>query len=199
MKVLEKKDGKSTRFLLSWRGLLFPFGTIEFKRDGSLMFSSAFHNTPEKYPIITTGEFHREGNLLIDPSGGKPKKIESYNHVSLHPRNQTVHFTTNTGFKFLETKKNWFPVKEHFRLLNFISPPMDLSKSVDKSGIKITVPDDYTDSIEMLIDIHPRDIAEYSQIVPALSYVEGFCPDYLLICTFVKSNQRVAPVIYWPA
>lgn len=193
MPYLERIDKKSTRILFSWRGELFAFGTIELKSDGSLFFSSAFHSTPE----ITTGEFRTQGNLFIDSKERLSEKINSSTHVSLHPGNQKIHFKTNDGLNILETKKNWFPVKKHFRLFNLISLPINLCKSVKKTGVKIIVPDDYLDSIEMFVDIYPRDTREYVPVVPALMYVEGFCPDYFLVCTFVKSNQRVLPVIYW--
>jgi hypothetical protein len=199
---IENQTTKSSlRLLLKWRDTIINFGTFEFKKDGSLIYSSAFHADLLKYPMIEIGRWKN-----TDALGNPEKRVPNTTgiHVSLHPKDQILHIRENGGKRDLIGKKmNWFPVKEQFLLLKVISPPLDeCIPSKKEKDFRIEVADQYTDSVEVWVrilpwadnlDFHPQPDKDLVQWV--LGSHRNY---YWVVCGVFRSNRRSPAALFYP-
>jgi len=195
--VIKQIGKRKVRFVVSWNTKRINFCTMELMKDGSFIFSSAFHNKDSKleYGIAKSldGQFvkHKCINFQDNPNGV---------HISLHPKDQKMHFRRNSPAGILfERKINWFPVTKPFNLLYLFSPPIDSCSSTNKkSPFNIPVPNKYKESIKVKVDIFPRETKEHNPSRDSIWYFWGICPNYLVRVSFLLYNRRVPALLFWP-
>src|SRR3989338_11441174 len=130
-------------------------------------------------------------------------KLHNGCHITLHPRKQRfqsiMHFRKNAG-EILETRRiNWFPVTSPFNLLRLYSLPLDLCVS-DKKQLSFFAPfpDDYTNSVQVKIDIFPRQTVEHFPNQQSVWIYWGYCPNYLVRISFNLLDQKTSALLYCP-
>jgi len=196
--VVAKKDGKKIRLGVHWRKQWINFCTLKFLKDSSLIFSSKFHNSTPAIDIGSARQFKKGFALhtqVVDRHG-----VSNGCHFTLHPRGQSMHLRKNLGGKILETRKiNWFPVTTPFNLLYLYSLPLDIcapdSKEPNFFG---PFPDDYTNSVQVAVDIFPRQTKEHSPYQQSVWIYWGYCPDYLVRISFNRLDQKTEALLHWP-
>lgn len=196
IKVIGQRNNRNARILLVWRNTHINFGTYEFRTDGSLIFSSAFHNITDK-PIEEGNSFFQEGKFTL----ASPDTIEHRHgiHLSLHPRLQVVHLREHASGPILASRSiQWFPVTTAFNLFYLYSPPMNLCEPTQRrSHLIVPIPDSYEGSLLVKADIFPKDVNSF-QIKDAFHVVPGFSPNYNILLTFKMINQIVDPTLMFP-
>lgn len=198
--ILDEKYNKRIRHLVSWRGFKINFGTFEFRKDGSFVYAPSFYNDYDKYSILKTGSWNEvTGKDSVEKSIVNKKGI----HVTLHPDANILHLRQigerGKSQTILRKQINWFPVKRPFIFIKVISPPLDKCMLTEKSsGFRMGIPDDYTDSIEVLVRIFPRSTKQMPILKNSIYNTFGYCPDYWVCCDFILLNRRSHPAILWP-
>lgn len=199
MRYDKLKPSPSIRLLLRWRNKIINFGTFDFKKDGSLLYSSAFHSDVKRYSTVTIGTFSDGAER---PSGTITN--EPGIHLSLHPRDQILHIRKPHPKEILCSKRmQWFPVRKEFLLARVISPPLDeCAVSAKEKDFVISIPDEYVDSVEMCAWILPWSESvqinsdDSSRSVDSvLGYHRGH---YWVMCNFIMTNVRSAAAILYP-
>lgn len=199
---IENQTAKSNlRLLLKWKGAIINFGTFEFKKDGSLIYSSAFHADLSKYPMIEIGRW-KDTDVLGNPEKRIPNTAGI--HVSLHPKDQVLHIRENGGKRDLISKRmNWFPVQDQFLLFKVISPPLnECMPSKKEKDFQIEVDSDYSDSIEVWVRVLPW--ADNLDFQPKpdkdlVKWVLGYHRNYYwVVCGVFKSNRRLPAGLFYP-
>jgi hypothetical protein len=198
MEVIAKKDGKKTRLGIHWRKKWINFCSVQFLKDGSLVFTSKFHNSA---PIINIGSARqiKEG-FTLHTQTPEQHELDQGCHISLHPRGQSMHFRKNSGGKILHTRAiKWFPVVAPFNLLCLYSLPLDMCVFDNKQqNFFAPFPDEYTNSVQVVVDIFPRQTTEHFPHQQSVWIYWGYCPDYLVRITFNRLEQRTPALLYWP-
>jgi len=195
--VIKKVSKKQVRLGLMWNSSFINFCTIGFTGDNTLIFTSKFH-IKDGMLEIGTSRVHK--NKIIGQQPSDMFEIKGGCHISLHPRGQIMHFRENSNGKVLSEKRfNWFPVKEPFHLLNLYSPPLDeCVTSLKAAPFFAPIPKGYKDSVLLKVDIFPRNVTEYFPYLTSIWIFWGYCPEYLVRASFILTNQRSAPILYWP-
>ncbi|HCR35952.1 hypothetical protein A2130_00310 [Candidatus Woesebacteria bacterium GWC2_33_12] len=194
---VSKLDKKESRLGVNWRNKWINFCSVNFTEDGSFIFSSKFHNNKEP---IEVGTSRLVGQTLVNHKKEQNHIISNGCHISLHPEKQVMHFRENFPGKILYTRKfHWYPVDTPFNLLYLYSPPLDTCLA-DKKKCPFFTPiqDNYTSSIQLKIDLFPRDTQEHFPQKNSVWIFWGYCPRYLVRISFNLINQRVPALIYWP-
>jgi hypothetical protein len=206
--VLNQTTKSGVRLLLKWRNGIINFGTIDFKQDGTLIYSSAFHADQDKYPAIITGTWNEK--LGDKPQYTTPNDTGGI-HASLHPNKdgtrtigQVMHIRHGNHGSILASKKmQWFPVEKEFLFLRVLSPPLnECTLSQKLKDFAIEIPDNYIDSIEVWIRVMPW--AENFVFAPQpdpnlLNWVIGFHRrHYYVVCGFFLTQTRSAPAVLYP-
>jgi hypothetical protein len=192
---------KNIRILLKWRNKIINFGTFDFKQDGSLVYSSAFHADAKKYPYITTGNI-KNGIDQMEASGRVPN--ESGIHATLHPRGQVLQIRQHGHGPILLSKKmTWFPVEKEFLLMRITSPPLDeCDHSHKEKDFFIEVPAECKDSIQVWVRLVPWSetfIFNPQTDADLLDWIIGFSRNRYWVCIGIfKSTIRSAPGIFYP-
>ena len=111
-----------------------------------------------------------------------------------------MHFRENYPGKIIDERKiNWFPVIKPFNLLYLYSPPLDqcfFSRKQTPFFSPISV--DYKNSVQVKVDIFPRDTKTHYPNKNSIWIFWGYCPDYLVRISLNYINKRVPALIYWP-
>ena len=193
-KILAKKDSKSVRILLDWRGKMINFGTLTFvENDASLYFSSGFHTDPTLELGVLDTKILPAKLIPTDK-----KEIVGGMHISLHGKGQVMHVRQNQEGEILYSREiEWYPVTKPFNLLNAFSPPLIRCQSTTRTaGLINKIPDHYEKSVQLKIDIFPRDTEDH---FPEKAIWEnwGYCPDYLVRISIVLPNVNNPAIILW--
>lgn len=188
---------KRVRLGLLWNKCFINFCTIGFTGDNTLIFTSKFH---VKDGVLELGTLTGHGHQIVRQERTDKYEIKNGFHISLHPRGQVMHLRENPKGKVLSEKKfEWFPVKTPFHLLSLHSPPLDTcEKSKKTTPFFAPAPEHYKDSILVKVDIFPRERTQHLPYEKAIWFFWGYCPAYLVRVSFILSNQRTAPIVYWP-
>jgi hypothetical protein len=196
IKITGQRNNRKVRILLLWRDTYINLATYEFRTDGSLVFSSAFHNITDM-PI-------EEGNATLQEDKftlSLPDTLKQRNgiHLSLHPRSQVAHLREHEGGPILISRKfQWFPVTQPFNLFYLYTPPMNLCKpSSRRSHLSISVPNKYEGSLLIKADIFPENIKTF-QVKDVFAVIPGFSPLYNVLLTFRMVDQIVDPILLFP-
>jgi hypothetical protein len=196
--IVAKKDGKKTRLGIHWKNGWINFCSIQFLKDGSMVFSSKFHNSAPNIDIGSARQF-KEGFTLHTQS---PERHELDNgcHITLHPKGQSMHLRKNSSGEILETRKiNWFPVTVPFNLLTLYSLPLDLCPFDKRQpNFYAPFPDEYTNSVQVVVDVFPRQTTEHFPNQQSVWIYWGYCPDYFVRVSFNRLEQRTPALLYWP-
>jgi len=196
IKVIGQRNNRNSRILFSWRNTYINFGSYDFRTDGSLVFTSAFHNITDK-PIEEGNSAFQEGKFTL----ASPDTIKHRNglHLSLHPRLQVVHLREQASGPILVSRRiQWFPVTQAFNLFYLYTPPMNLSEPTQRrSHLVVPVPDSYEGSLLVKADIFPKDVNSF-QITDTFHVIPGFSPNYNILLTFKMINQIVDPTLIFP-
>lgn len=194
--ILDKRDTRANRFLLSWRSTIIDCCSLNFTSDGSFYFSSSFHTDLN----IEFGVSRKQGNKLVHQEITSNEGNEAGIHFSLHPGGKVMHVKDNKSNKVLYRRKiDWFPVSKPFNLLRLFTPPMTECKPTKKtSGFIMDVPDKFESSLQLIVDIFPRNTKEHHPYKDSLWDNWGYCPHYLVRTSLLITNQKVPALIYWP-
>lgn len=195
--IINKISKKQVRLGLLWNNSFINFCTIGFTVDNTLIFTSKFHI---KQGTLEIGTSRIYNNQIIEQKKSDEYEIKNGCHISLHPRGQVMHVRENSRGKVLSEKRfEWFPVKNPFHLLSLYSPPLDKCvKSQKTTPFFAPTPKGYKDSILVKVDIFPRNTTQHFPYLTSIWIYWGYCPEYLVRASFILSNQRSSPVIYWP-
>jgi hypothetical protein len=195
--IIKQISKKQVRLGLLWNNSFINFCTIGFTGDNTLIFTSKFHNKKGALEIGATKIYKDQ---TIEPQQAYLYEIKNGCHISLHPRCQVMHVRENPNAKVLSEKKfNWFPVQNPFHLLSLHSPPLDeCVKSQKTTPFLAPVPQGYKDSILLRVDIFPRNATQHIPYPTSIWIFWGYCPEYWVRASFILSNQRSSPIIYWP-
>ncbi len=195
--IIKKIAKKQVRLGLLLEDGFVNFCTIGFTSDNTLIFASNFHH---KQGILEIGTTKIYKDKTIEHQKSDLCEINNGCHISLHPRGQVMHVRENPKGKVLSEKKfDWFPVKNPFHLLSLHSPPLDkCEKSRKSSPFLAPVPKGYKDSILLKVDIFPRNATQHFPYPTSIWIYWGYCPEYFVRASFILSNQRSSPIIYWP-
>ena len=180
------------RINLVHRNATIRFGTIDLRRDGSVVFASALLNDKTQFK-----------NIEIGPQGKSNKTITNDGdvHVSLHPRGQVAHFRKqSTNEDLLSKKINWFPVKEPFHFLLVRTPPIiDCSHTAKTAEFAPEVYSDYEDSMEFSFYVLPyEDNGLPFMYEGEKAFLRGIAhPNFQLYVTYRFLNEKVKPAILW--
>ncbi len=166
---------RNLRILIDWHGRIINFGTFDFKKDGTLVYSSAF----------------RGHHVSLHP-----------NEQNLHSCGQVLHIKQNSDGKIILSKSmNWFPVKKEFLLMRVVSPPLDECIFEEKQkDFRVVVPDDFNDSLEMWVRIFPWADSLVFDPQPEgnlLDWILGYnLNKYWVACGIFKSKIRSSSGIF---
>jgi hypothetical protein len=193
--IAATKTGKKVRLGVHWRGQWINFCSLGFLADGSLVFSSKFHNSSAQISL---------GSAKLTDAGFTSLKEEVTHpvgkgfHVTLHPQAQAMHLRKHSPGNILFTRKlEWFPVSTPFNLLRLYSPPLPNSVGDTKSPhFFAPFPDEYENSIEVVIDVFPRDMKEHYPSVAREYMYWGYCPHYFVRVSFNKLAQKTPALIF---
>jgi hypothetical protein len=194
--IVKKVDKKDVRLGVHWNNKWINFCTLDLKRDNSLIFISKFHQEGN----LGFGTSNLAKNNFINHQQTDYHEIKNGCHISLHPKKQVMHFKeSSTGKILFERKMNWFPVIKPLKLLYLYSPPLDLCDESDKSTQFFTpIPNNYKDSIQVKVDIFPKNTMEHYVPRTAAWIFWGSNTEYLVRVIFNLIGQRVTSRIYWP-
>jgi hypothetical protein len=124
-------------------------------------------------------------------------------HISLHPptdiQNGVMHFREHAPGPVLSRREiDWYPVQQAFNLIRLFTPPLDQCPvSQKRITIERHIDPDYNDSLELIVDILPRDVKE-AHPYPDSAEAWGHCPDYRIRLTIALAKQRTLGLMYWP-
>lgn len=193
LEIIEKQN---IRLLLGWRGKLYKFATIERKRDDSLEFFPSSHNKSTE--PIEFGKTQLEQNKFNLNDIEKIQYSIHTLHLSLHPKKQVLHVRENYPGNIIHSRSiQWYPVTKAFNILQFYSLPIDLSEETVKKGLIIKVPDEYTDSIGMIVNLYPPKTTHVISYENMIDEVHGIWPNYQVHATFFLTNQRTPATLIW--
>jgi len=194
--IVKKIDEKETRLGVNWRDKWINFCSVNFTKDGSFIFSSKFHNGGP----IEIGSSELAKQTFVNHKKEQSHVVAGKCHISLHPEKQVMHFRENFPGKILCKREfTWFPVKVPFNLLYLYSPPLDMCLADNKKCPFFTpIPNNYTNSVQLKVDVFPRNTQEHFPNKNNIWIFWGYCPYYLVRISFNLINQRVQPLIYWP-
>lgn len=195
--IIKQISQKQVRLGLLWNNSFINFCTIGFTGDNTLIFASKFH---KKDGLIEIGTSTAYQSRLIGQKDIDKYEIKNGFHVSLHPQGQVMHLRENPQGKVLSEKKfNWFPVRKPFHLLSLFSPPLDeCVKSRKPTPFLAPVPQGYEDSILLKVDVFPINATQHIPYTTSIWMFWGHCPEYWVRVSFILTNQRGSPIIYWP-
>jgi len=195
--IIGKVDKKDIRLGIHWSNVWINCCSLGLSSDNSFYFSS---------------KFHAQGRLEFGPAILKDKHlfnqkpyqyhlVEHGFHVSLHPEGQFMHVRDNQTKKIIYKREiDWYPVKHPFNLLIQYSPPLDTCKpEEDKSNFYTQVPEYYKDSIQIRVDIFPRETKEHHPFINSIWIFWGICPAYLVRVSINLVERRTPALLYWPA
>ncbi|OGW84556.1 MAG: hypothetical protein A3A81_07140 [Omnitrophica bacterium RIFCSPLOWO2_01_FULL_45_10b] len=196
-KVLAKVDKKQVRLGVHWNSLWLNFCSFGFSGDNSFYFSSKFHSKGQ----LQLGQAVLKDNHLFDQEPDQFHSVEKGFHVSLHPKGKFMHVKDNQAKKILYKREiDWYPVNRPFNLLILYTPPLETCKSEkDKSDFYTQVPDHYKDSIQIRVDIFPRETKEHHPFISSIWIFWGRCPVYLIRVSMNLIKTRTPALLYWPA
>jgi len=128
------------------------FGSIDIKKDSSIVFSSSFINQSDKYKTIDIGFYESDTCKTVENTGDM--------HVSLHPREQVALFSKGKkdGGRdhFLRKDINWYPVLTPFLFLKIITPPLSECNATKKTAeISLNIDKSHKNSVEFRIYVSP--------------------------------------------
>lgn len=194
--IVAKVDKKDVRLGVHWNNIWINFCSLGFSGDNSFYFSSKFHTQGS----LEFGSAVLRDNHLFNQAPDQFHVIERGLHVSLHPKGQLIHVRDNQNKKILFSRKmEWFPVKAPFNLLVLYSPPLDIcNPEKDKSDFYTQVPNSYKDSIQVRVDIFPKDTKEHHPFISSIWIFWGRCPAYLVRVSMNIIKQRTPVLLFWP-
>jgi len=195
--IIGKVDKKDIRLGIHWSNSWINCCSLGFSRDNSFYFSSKFHSQGN----LQFGPSILKDDHLFDQKPDQYHSVKSGFHVSLHPRGKFMHVKDNREKKILYKRKiDWYPVIAPFNLLILYSPPLDVCKlEKDKSDFYTKLPDSYKDSIQIRVDIFPRETKEHRPFIRSIWIFWGICPDYLVRVSMNLIERRTPALLYWPA
>lgn len=195
--VIAKVDKKKLKLGVHWKDTWINFCSLSFTGDNSFYFSSKFHNQGS----LEFGPANLKKGRLLNQKPDQFHRLESGFHVSLHPKGQLIHAQDNRTKKILFRRKvDWFPVRQPFNLLLLYSPPLDCCQpEKDRADFCTEIPVGYRDSIQIRVDIFPRDIAKHHPYKDSIWIFWGKCPEYLVRVSMNLIKQRTPILLYWPA
>ncbi len=190
---------KGSNLLVEWRGRLINFGFVRMAEDGSFYFTSGFHDGSYSSTIDFGTSNFKEGRFLVGPTTNTEPSAKD-THFSLHPQSQVMLLRRgHKGATLFERKIKWFPVTKPFHLLRLYSPPLtDCLPSQKVAGLRMPVPDEHEDSLELIIDIFPRGTKVHNPHTQSLWINFGFSPYYMARVTLNYSNQKTPALLFWP-
>ncbi|OGK25271.1 hypothetical protein A3A46_03580 [Candidatus Roizmanbacteria bacterium RIFCSPLOWO2_01_FULL_37_13] len=195
--IVNKLDKKKAKLGVHWQNKWINFCSVNFTADGSFIFSSKFHNNKK---TIEVGTSRLINQTFINHKREHNHTISNGCHISLHPKKQVMHFRENFPGKILYVREfRWFPVNIPFNLLYLYTFPLDICFA-DKKKCHFFTPiqDHYTSSIQLKVDIFPRNTQKHFPNKNSVWIFWGYCPDYLVRVSFNLISQRVPALIYWP-
>lgn len=194
-KIIKKHTKRKARLGLNWNNGWIDFCSVDFKSDGTFIFVSKFHTGN-----IEFGNAEIKDNSFHNQEKDNSLNIKNGCHISLHPKKQIMHLKENSLGKIIDKREiNWFPVTKPFNLLYLFSPPLDqciFSKKPTHFFSPIST--NYKDSIQVKVDIFPRDTKVHYPNTNSIWIFWGYCPNYFVRISFNLINQRIQALIYWP-
>jgi hypothetical protein len=197
------RQSKKLPIVIKWGSKRIYLGEIEFLKDGSLVFESSLHSSKDVGATVEFGTSNFKDGQFSNVAPDTSIPIGTGFHISLHPavkdKSGAMHFRKHYPGKVLYRREiKWFPVKVPFNLLHVYTLPLDMCPTSLKQPTVITVIDPrYNDSLEMVVDVFPRDTETHRPIVGSAE-VWGFCPDYLVRVSLMLAKQRTPALVYWP-
>ncbi len=189
--------------VMEWGKKAIYLGELEFLKDGSLIFESAFHSSKEPGVTIDFGISNFKDGAFKNREPDATKPTGSGVHISLHPssigKRGVMHLREHHPGQIMYRRElDWHPVHKPFHLLRSYSPPLDTcALSQKKPTVTTKIDPNYKDSLELRIDIFPRSTEEHLPVEKSAE-IWGFCPEYLVRVSIALANQRTPALIYWP-
>ncbi len=198
-KIIDWTNKKECVLLFNYSNQVIDLGKFDFTQDGSLIFTSPFHQDAE----LDFGHAKLTGEGFVHLPVGVEKKTTKDFHLSLHPPQANsdsrgiFHLRGNRGVIYLSQELDWFPVNLPFNLFYFFTSPLDQCKISKKHPkLNIQLEEDYNDSLCLKVDIFPRDTNEH---VPATThYLWGFSPHYRVRIGIFYPRQRLQSLLLFP-
>lgn len=203
LQKIYEKPSKRMPLVIKWGEQSIYFGLIEFLGDGSLIFKTDSHSSKNANLIVELGASHLANGEFANLPADKLQTIGKGLHISLHPPTQSqpgvMHFRENAPGRVLSQRHlEWFPVTQPFKLLHLFTLPLDMYPSTAKDvTIKNTMDPSYRDSLEIILDIFPRDTKTAHPFLNSFE-VWGHCPFYLVRISILQARSRTPEIIYWP-
>ncbi|MBN2019434.1 MAG: hypothetical protein JW749_04345 [Sedimentisphaerales bacterium] len=195
--IIKQVSRKQVRLGLLCNNSFVNFCTMGFTGDNTLIFASKFHI---KKGLIEIGTSTSHQGRLIDQKKEAEFEIKNGFHISLHPKGQVMHLRENPIGKILSEKRfDWFPVKKPFHFLSLFSPPLDECVGSQRlSPFLAPAPKGYKNSILMKVDIFPKNTTQHFPYSTSIWMFWGYCPEYFVRASFLLTNHRVSPMVFWP-
>jgi len=193
--IIAKVDKKDTRLGVHWNNLWINCCSLSFASDNSFHFSSNFHIKGN----LQFGSASLKDNYLYQGLPDQNHHVSNGFHTSLHPRGQCIHVKDNqTGKILFKRNIKWFPVAQPFSLLVLYSPPLDCCLTEkDRSKFNAPIPKEYKDSIQIRVDIFPKDTREHFPYIRSIWIFWGRCPEYLVRISINLLGTRTPACLYW--
>lgn len=194
--IIAKVERKDIRLGIHWSNVWINCCSLGFSSDNSFYFSSKFHSRGN----LEFGPAILKDNHIFNQRPDQFHSVANGFHVSLHPKGRCMHVKDNQNKKILFKKQiEWYPVKRPFNLLVLYSPSLDsCTPETDKSDFYTQVPDRYKDSIQIRVDIFPRETKEHHPFIRSIWIFWGRCPDYLVRVSMNLIERRTPALLYWP-
>jgi hypothetical protein len=197
------RESKKLPIVVWWGEKPIHIGEIEFLTDGSLVFDSKLHNESVVNGPVQIGTSSFIDNQFQNHIPDEMINVSTGVHISLHPptdtQNGVMHFREHAPGPVLSRREiDWYPVHQAFNLIRLFTPPLDQCEASQKRiTIERHIDPGYNDSLELIIDIFPRDVKE-ARPYPNSAEAWGHCPDYRARLTITPANQRTMGLMYWP-
>ena len=190
--IIKLPPRQTLRINLLHRGKLIRFGTIDLKKDNSIVVAFSPLNDVSLYKDILVGSLNSPQKTIANTGDV---------HVTLHPKGQIAHMRLQSTGKDLQTKNiQWFPVVRQMHFLTIRTPSLlDCASTVKKAEVVPEVIASYEGSLEFLVYIVPcgnpelRTVHRDEQIL--LFGVKN--NRYEVWVTYRFMNERVKPSVLW--
>lgn len=198
------RQSKKLPIVIKWGDERIYLGEAEFLKDGSFIFESSLHSSKEVGATVEFGTSNFKDSKFTNSPPDNTRAVGTGFHISLHPpkddKRGVMHLREHyPGVILYRREIDWFPVTKPFHLLRVFTLPLELCPTSQKRPTVITAIDpNYTDSLEMVVDIFPRNTEEHHPIAGSAE-IWGVCPDYLVRVSIALAKQRTPALIYWPA